>query len=147
MIPAFIKNGCLPPGIHWATWQEVCESYGGTPARDRLLKDMKPALANLRAAGCSYVYLDGSFVTAKAYPTDCDVCFDSRGVDDAVLDPVLTEIDYDCRAQKLKYGCQFFPANLAEGKSGKVFLLYFQEEEGTGNPKGIVAIDLRSAKL
>lgn len=147
MIPAFTADGYLPPGVHWTAWQEICDRFGGTVPRRRLLKDLRAALANLQKAGCASVYLDGSFVTLEPSPGDCDGCWDTRNVDPALMDPALTDIDDDCRLQRMKYGTHFFPANLAEGRTGRAFLDFFQTRRDTGGRKGIIAIDLRSAEL
>ena len=45
-------------------------------------------------------------------------------------------------AQKLKYGGEMFPADLVEAKSGRVFLEFLSKDKDTGDPKGIVVIDL-----
>ena len=36
-----------------------------------------------------------------------------------------------------------FPAQLPNGTSGKTFLEFFQTDKRTGEPKGIIALDLR----
>ena len=38
---------------------------------------------------------------------------------------------------------EFFPAQFPEGASGKTFLEFFQTDKDSGNPKGIVAIDVK----
>ena len=48
------------------------------------------------------MYLDGSFVTAKEFPSDFDGCWDPDGVDGAKLDPVLLVYDNLRAAQKAK---------------------------------------------
>ncbi len=65
VLPTFDAIGNLPPGIHWTEWHHVEQRFGMTPHRRRLLKGLLRALQNLRGAGCSVVYLDGSFVTAR----------------------------------------------------------------------------------
>ncbi|MEB3885515.1 hypothetical protein LKE08_18985 [Lyngbya sp. CCY1209] len=93
------------------------------------------------------VYVDGSFVTSREHPDDFDVCWDTTGVDGDQLKqlaPLLLKVDkggWD--AQKLKYRGKFFPTQVIEGGSGKVFLEFFQIDKTTGNHKGIVALKLR----
>ena len=94
MIPFFDAVGNLPPGIHWATWQELVDRYGKTPHRRTLLAGLKSALDALRVAGCQIVYIDGSFVTAKHVPNDFDACWDIDGVDPTLLDPILLIFDH-----------------------------------------------------
>lgn len=93
-------------------------------------------------AGCRRVYLDGSFVTTKAFPNDFDCCWDTDGVDPQRLDPVFMDFsDYRAR-QKARFGGEFFPARATAKKPWTTFLEYFQLDKETGNPKGIVGIDL-----
>lgn len=81
MIPPFRRNGTLPPGIHWTTWEEFVQRFGGNPHRQALRVGLRAALDNLRQAGCQEVYLDGSFATDKAEPQDFDGCWSKVGVD------------------------------------------------------------------
>jgi hypothetical protein len=141
MIPKFNSDGNLPPGVHWATWQEFADRFGTTPHRQRLLKELKSALDSLSKAGCQVVYIDGSFVTKKENPNDFDGCWDATGVDPNLLDPILLNFDNKRAAQKAKYLGEFFPAQGLADDVGKTFLEFFQTDRN-GNLKGIVAIDL-----
>lgn len=143
MLPPFDATGNLPPGIYEAAWHEVEERFGQTPQRRTLLTGLKAALDALRAAGCRTVYINGSFVTAKQVPNDFDACWDIDGVDPALLDPILLTFDHGRAAQKVKYLGELFPAQFGEGGSGTTFLEFFQIDKESGNPKGIIAIDLR----
>src|SRR4051794_40363377 len=143
MIPSFDAQGRLPPGIHWAEWDEIERRFGASPPRRVLLDGLKRALVALRAANCTTADLDGGFVTSKSLPGDFDGCWSIAGVVPALLDPVLLDFANGRAAQKAKYLGELFPAELPEGVSGKVFLEFFQTDRDTGDPKGIVAIDLR----
>jgi len=106
-------------------------------------------MANLKSAGCRRVYLDGSFVTDKEGalglpPKDYDVCWEVSGVDPTRLDPVLLDFSKGRAAQKAKFLGELFPAETPEGVTGRTFLEFFQIDKRTGNPKGIIAIDLRN---
>jgi hypothetical protein len=107
-----------------------------------LLAGLKAALDALRAAGCRRAYIDGSFVTTKATPGDFDGCWEVGGVDPDLLDPVLLVFANQRAAQKAKYGGEFFPAESAADPFGTRFLEFFQRDKQTGDPKGIVTIDL-----
>src|SRR6185437_191545 len=107
MIPEYDKNGNLPPGRHQAAWDEIVQRYGYNQRRRNLLDRLKGVLDQLKAAGCRRAYLDGSFITRKTLPRDYDLCWDLRGVDRYVLDPlfILTVNLMPPRlAQKEKYG-------------------------------------------
>lgn len=142
-IPQVESDGNLPPGIHWAEWHEFAVRFGLTPYRQRILQGLHAALRSLKAAGCTTVYVDGSFVTAKDFPGDFDGCWDITGVDPSGLDPVFLDFSNHRAAQKARFLGEFFPAQLPEGISGRTFLEFFQINRDTGAPKGIVAIDLR----
>jgi len=142
VIEKFDKDGKLPPGIHWTNWNELCGRFGWTEHRRRLLEGLKGAVENLKSAGCRFVYLDGSFVTSKETPGDFDACWDTDGVKGQLLDPVLLTFHDKRVAQKMKYFGELFPASNLNGNSGYTFLDFFQIDKETGDPKGIVGIDL-----
>ena len=148
MIPPFGDDGLLPPGVHWATWEELRARFGTTPHRRRLLAGLRAALESLASVGCKSAYIDGSFVTAKNIPGDFDACWDIDGVDFALLetrDRVLLTFENRRAAQKAKYRGELFPAQVRAETSPpyRIFLEFFQIDKDTGNPKGIVAIDLQ----
>ncbi|HMP06723.1 MAG TPA: hypothetical protein PJ982_10265, partial [Lacipirellulaceae bacterium] len=98
----------------------------------------------LQSAGCSTLYLDGSFVTRKDEPSDYDGCWDAAGVDVQKLDPVLLDFGPGRLAQKVKYRGELFVAHfIAERGTGKHYMEFFQRDKD-GNAKGLIAIDLRS---
>lgn len=142
-IPEFEDgSGNLPPGIHQASWAEVAAAFGRNPERLRLLEGLRRALEALRRAGCARVYLDGSFVTSKDIPGDFDVCWEAAQVDAGALDPVLLDFENRRAAQKAKYFGELFIAESIAAPQGTRFLDYFQRDKHTGEPKGIVVMDL-----
>jgi hypothetical protein len=104
------------------------------PAPTDELDGLLDALRSLKTAGCSTAYLDGSFVTAKANPADFVVPIR--------LDSELQEFSNDRTAQKARYGGEIFPAQWPAHPDGTTFLDYFQYDNVTEGPKGIIAIDL-----
>ena len=142
MIPKLETDGNLPPGVHWATWGEICVRFGTTSWRLRLLVGLRAALQNLRSAGCQTAYLDGSFVSSKSVPRDFDGCWEETGVDLDRVDSVLLTFAGGRAAQKAKYGGELFPAAAVVGNTGGAFLDFFQTDKDAGAPKGIVALDL-----
>lgn len=125
-----------------ASWEEFVARYGSTAHRQVLLAGLKAALDGLRAAGCRRAYVDGSFVTATEQPGDFDGRWEVDGVELASLDPVLLTFAQRRAAQKRKYGGEMFPADWAADAAGTNFLHFFQRDKDTGQPKGIIAIDL-----
>ena len=142
VIPSFDERGNLPPGIHSATWDEIVQRYATNERREQLLSGLRPAIESLRAAGCKRMYLDGSFVTDKDAPGDFDACWEVSGVDAGLLDAELLDFSDRRAAQKARYGGELFPAEAAAEPAGTVFLDYFQRDRATGDPKGIIAIEL-----
>lgn len=103
---------------------------------------LRLALENLKAASCRTAYLNGSFVTSKEIPNDYDACWDETGVDPEALDPVLLTFDPGRATQKAKYMGELFPASIIADTRGLSFFEFFQTDKDTGQPKGIIAIDL-----
>jgi hypothetical protein len=132
----------LPPGVHEATWNDIAALFGSTAWRRDLLAGLLEALESLRAAGCRRVYVDGSFVTAKEAPGDFDACWETTGVDAGRLDPALLEFANARAAQKQRFHGELFPAQAIAAPDGTRFLDYFQRDKLTGDPKGIVALNL-----
>ena len=144
VVPDFNGSGNLPTRVHWADWADMSNHFGRTPHRQRLLSGFRQALEALRVAGCETVYLDGSFVTSKNRPRDFDACWDVMGVDVERLDPVLLDFSNGRAAQKARFGGELFPAQFPNGSSGRTFLEFFKVDKQTGDPKGIIALDLRT---
>jgi len=94
MIPEWLENCDLPPGIHIAQWADVEGRLAFNPRRQRLLDGLREACDLPRRAGCRLVYLDGSFVTIKPHPGDFDACWDIQGVNEEGLDPVFWDFSH-----------------------------------------------------
>jgi hypothetical protein len=131
----------LPPGVHPATLAEVAKMFATNARRRALYDGLLRAAGALRAAGCGRLYLDGSYVTAKAVPGDYDACWDPTGMDGAKLDPVFLNFNDKRQAMKDKFGGEFFPASMANTPT-QTFLDFFQIERFTGKAKGILLIIL-----
>jgi hypothetical protein len=141
MIPLLAANGNLPPGIHWASWEEIVANFGTNDRRRNLLKGLRTALYILQNAGCGTVYIDGSFVTSKENPKDFDCCWEVDRVSLELLDGTLMDFSNNQSAQKEKFGGELFP-NLKEQDPELSILSWFQKDKSTGETKGIIALDL-----
>jgi hypothetical protein len=139
--PPEFEGGVLPPGIHQAFWREVEERFGWNAQRQSLLIGLKSLLEELARAGCSRVWLNGSFVTDKPNPGDFDLVWDPDAVDLSKVDQVLQDLDPPREAQKRKYSGDILP-NVVEGGSGMPFLEFFQQDSVTGQARGIVGLQL-----
>ena len=145
MIPNFIDIGSvwevLPPGIHDATLLELRDRFAMNGRRKTLYEGLLKACEALKLAGCQVVYIDGSYTTAKLMPNDIDVCWDPIGVDANKLDPVFLDFSDSRKAQKLKFGGEFFPSS-SKADGIHTFVVYFTTDKETGKEKGIVRIQL-----
>lgn len=109
------------------------------PVRRRLFEAFSTAYLSLTGAGCSSVYLDGSYVTDKPLPRDFDACWDPTGVDPSMLDPVLLDFADGRRRQKETFGGELFPSRPAA--DGTIpFVVFFSVDRETGRPKGLVRL-------
>jgi hypothetical protein len=88
----------LPPGVHHATLEEIEQRFATNEKRRKLFDGFRKAVDALRKAGCTVIFLDGSFVTDKPEPGDFDACWDPVGVDPAKLDPVF--LDFSARRRR-----------------------------------------------
>jgi hypothetical protein len=70
MIPEFDENGNLPPEVHICEWEEFKERFGYNRRRVLLMAGLELAMRELQAAGCSIIYIDGSFISSKPTPGD-----------------------------------------------------------------------------
>jgi hypothetical protein len=142
-IPPFDPvTGLLPPGEHRASWDEIRERFGWNQRRRQLLDGLHEGLDALGAAGCTKVWLNGSFVTTKEEPGDFDAVWSPIDVDRAQLlidVPELLDLSDGRRSQKRRFGGEFLP-NVIEKASGQRFAEFFQTDRDN-NAKGIVTID------
>lgn len=151
MIPPLVDLGSsapwpvLPPGIHDATLLEIQATFATTPHRRALFAGFVRVVRALEAAGCTAVYLDGSFVTGKPHPSDFDGCWSMSGVDPSRLDPTLLRFENKREAQKVKFLGEMFIAE-GLGAPGVTFLEFFQREKFSGLPKGILRVSLPATK-
>lgn len=149
VIPLLIDIGApwkvLPPGLHDATFEEVRARFTINARRRELFKGLYRAFKSLKLAGCTTIYIDGSYVTEKYIPGDYDICWDRTGVDPNKLDPVFLDFKDKRASQKRKYGGEFFPSS-AKADVSHTFLEYFQTDKETGMAKGIIRIQLSSPK-
>jgi hypothetical protein len=131
----------LPPGIHAATLADVEATFATNMPRRALFEGLLEGARTLHGAGCSDIYLDGSYVTAKPVPGDYDACWNPAGVDPKKLDPVFFDFLNNRQAQKAKFRGEFFPSTFSNAP-GQPFLDFFQIERFSGGLKGILSIPL-----
>ncbi len=149
MIPALVVLpgtpwDVLPPGVHATTLADVEAVFATNPRRRDLFSGLVSALHLLRRAGCSTVFIDGSYVTGKPNPGDFDACWDPTGVDGSALDPRFLDFKNSRAGQKAAFKGEFFPSAMMCSDVGKVFVEFFQVDRFTGKRKGIVSIAIQT---
>lgn len=73
VIPPFRSDGYLPDGLHRATIAEVTFRFGAATRRRRqLIHRVRHWVDKATVVGAKKLFIDGSFVTAKANPNDVD---------------------------------------------------------------------------
>jgi hypothetical protein len=136
VLPPFDENGNLPPGEHQCSWQEFVARFGINNHRLELLEGMKRALLNLKDAGCTKVWIDGSFTTCKDEPADYDGMWYQYRVDVEKIDPLYLDAHdmfHGSRLQKAIYLGEFFPYSAQ-------YLEQFSIDR-QGNAKGTVVMN------
>ena len=149
MLPALISYtdtpwALLPPGYHDADLAAVAYAYAYNPRRRTLFEGLLAGAKNLVDAGCSRLFLDGSFVTEKPLPGDYDACWDPQGVDATKLDPVFLDFSDQRSAQKKQFLGEYFPSSPDGLLVGRGFLDLFQIDPFSGRRKGLIVLSLRS---
>ena len=152
----FIEQyGCLPEGIHTMTWIEAHNMFSFSKRREQLLVGIEKIMEILKACGCEYLYLDGSFVTNKLNPNDIDAFFSITNGENIntiykkLLDrePFLFPNPENRKFLKQKYGCEVFWENSAaftDMNGNEIpYIEFFQQLNGYPDiKKGIVKIKL-----
>ena len=96
-------------------------------------------MKNFKEAGCVRLFLDGGYAGENPNPKDYDVCWDHTGVNSGLLDPVFFDFTEKRKAQREKYGGEYFPM-VAKASPREIYINYFQKDKYTGNPKGIIQL-------
>ena len=108
-----------------------------------LLNALQLAARMLRDAGCSALFVDGSFTSDRPVPGDWDGCFCTAGLDWSKIDPLLRDVEKNRDAIKAKYRADLFVADCIERNSGVTFREFFQRDL-LGRPKGVIVLELRT---
>jgi predicted nucleotidyltransferase len=149
-IPSLSQSGLLPPGDHECSLAEVGAAFVYNERRQNLWRQLLSYLGELRPFDrITAIYLDGSFVTDKAEPSDIDlvVKFDS------IIAWVLLQTErpklFAAKAIRRQYELDVYPHadNLREGETDiiEVFRQLRIEEAQSrklppGTTKGILII-------
>lgn len=149
MVPAFIeapgmREGILPPGLHYATLREIKEILAFNEHRAWLFGGLTDACLELRKFGCGRLYLGGSYVTSKIYPGDYDACWDPAGVTSEV-DPLLWD-DTKRLEQNRRYRGDLLVSAAGDGPECRHFQ-FLAHDKCTGAAKGILGVKLNMLEI
>lgn len=137
----FDAAGHLAPGIHSVDWSSFSQ-FGWNRRRRKLLAGLERQMRCLKAAGCQFVVIGGSFVTSKEKPGDFEGCFDAATTDTAVLmqlEPALVLGDVAELAAR-DGGALVAPVYLES--VGASMLEFLQFDDRINKRKGVVLVHL-----
>lgn len=138
-IPDFTASGVLPEGEHHASWDEFYDRFAHNADREELAQKLAQAARVLRAAGCTRLWVNGSFVTETPYPNDVDVLYNAREVRPDRLHPTFR----DKALRKIVYGGDYLAIDMDHhDPSHPEGLMKFFQTDRDGQPKGIVVLSL-----
>lgn len=151
---AFDENtGLIVPGEHKLTLEEFEKAFVYNIRRREIFNGFLKLIDIFREIKCTHIYADGSYVTQKTYPGDIDICWHMHEDIDKRKEQ-LEKLYSICRPLfdlskkenrefiQNEFYADVFPANSTEGTSGQMFKTFFQKDKHTGEPKGIIIIDL-----
>jgi hypothetical protein len=140
VIPAFTKNGLLPPVAegsagHETDIEELRNSVLGQGSRRRgLIDELEGLLARMASYGVRRVYVNGSFITDRPAPRCIKACYDSEGVTDV---EALRSITNNARTNR-RYKVDF----LRSYSGGHPWLETFRVHLESGREQGPLVINL-----
>lgn len=150
MIPKLIaQRGCsaqvLPVGLHFVSLREFRDFFAFNPHRAWLFEQFKEACHALRVAGCSRIFVGGSYVTSEPHPSDYDACWDPSGVSAAFLDPIFYEEGRDAERHDRYHG-DLLISGCEPGPTG-VWFRYLSKDKITQEERGMIGIKLKLIEI
>lgn len=149
MIPQLIRQRghstqILPVGLHFVSLREFRDVFAFNPHRAWLFEGFKEACHDLRKAGCTRIFVGGSYVTSEPHPGDYDACWDPVGVSPD-LDPLL--YDDALRGQRRdRYRGDLLISGCDLGPSGQWFH-FLSKDKVTGEERGMIGIKLKLLEI
>jgi predicted nucleotidyltransferase len=144
VLPEFTSEGELPPGVHFAGWQEFQARFCGSSLRRVWLSGRLRALLELAAANGKLrrVFIWGSFVTAKPAPRDLDILLimDEDFEVDGVAAPA--QAVFDSVRAKLLFQSDVFWARASIGRELLDLWLGTYQTSRSFRKRGIVELEL-----
>ncbi len=131
MIPPFDESGCLPPGIHPATLDEIDARFGRLSELRRVQMESVRWMVDLAVrAGIQRIVLNGSFVSDR---------IESNDVDCALLIRPAARKDR-AAFRELREGLPFLDIAIVRAKRFEQYVTRICATDRHGVPKGIVEV-------
>lgn len=140
----FTANGQLVPGIHDMDMISFKEEFGSNTHRLQLIGGMERAILAFRSFNVASLYVDGSFVTRKGFPSDYDICYEMEDNELARLFlfyPIFKDFSNGRKAQKEVFHGEFFLATSIAAPPKEMYMDFFQHDKND-KPKGIVKLHI-----
>lgn len=152
-LPPFTHHGYLPVGVHETTLEIMRERFVINPRRTELWMQLQEFLRwVVDTDNFSHVYIDGGFITNKAFPEDIDVILQTRvpyGPEAfKAMEPFFArglDVVHTAYSVHLHFWCEGFPGGLSDFRR---FFQYLRPQDAAplglkeGARKGIVRIAL-----
>ena len=133
MIPSFVENGNLPPGVHGATLEEIEKRFGTETELRRVQMLSLRWLAEIAiCAGVQKILVNGSIVTEVSEPNDVDCAL--------LFDPEYPKDQ--SAAEELEEGLPFIEMYLVEAEDYNHFAPQFFAIDRMKVPKGMLEVIL-----
>jgi hypothetical protein len=130
-LPLCDESGCLPPGIHCSTLDEIARRFGNESEIRRVQMESVRWLVDLaRRAGVLRIVINGSFVSDAYEPND---------VDCALLIGPSYPSDADADAE-LQQGLPFIQAEFLTDEAFDHYVGVFFGTDRRGVAKGVVEV-------
>jgi hypothetical protein len=141
LIPIFNEYGVLPEGTYECTIEELKERFVTNFKRKLIFEGFLKLIDKLKGIHCKTIYVDGSYVTDKALPSDMDISFDYEEWDFAIL---MLGADFTSNQEYFKttYKCNLYPSNLIISPDQQCFKEFLRNIKYSDNKKGILRINL-----
>lgn len=130
-IPALTTDGYLPVGAHDCTLDDVETRFAGNPHRVQLLNDFRRFLQWLRIThGLDLpYYVDGSYTTRKALPSDIDFIIDISNATQQQIGTAMYLFAVEQSQMKANFRVDFWAYHPGASNDLRQFFQYVRTEE------------------
>jgi len=141
-LPAFNKDGDLPPGVHRATLSEVLERFGQGSVQRCAVADRLTRLFQLAASTgqVARFVVFGSFITAKTEPNDIDILLLMEDTFDLTSVTGEAALVFQHLEAHARFGASVFWSRRSGAMGGEQAMIEYWQVRRQGGHRGIVEI-------